>query len=84
MKAIIFGSNGQDGFYLTKLLENNNFEAIGISRRAGAIKGDVSDYRFVKEQIKNLQPNYIFHFAAKSTTQHHALFENHQAIAKNK
>ena len=81
LKAIMFGANGQDGFYLTKLLEQNNLEVIGISRHKGTVKGDVSDYGFIEEQIKNYQPNYIFNFAARSTTQHHAIFENHQTIS---
>lgn len=81
MKAIIFGASGQDGFYLTKLLKQNNLEVIGISRHNGTVKGDISDYGFIEEQIKHYQPNYIFNFAARSTTQHHALFENHHTIS---
>ena len=79
-KAIIFGSNGQDGYYLSKLLERENIEFICISRKGNAVHGDVSDYGFVEGQIREYQPSHIFHFAAKSTTQHHALFENHQTI----
>jgi len=81
VNAIIFGSKGQDGFYLTRLLENNNYEVIGFSRQGGTSRGDVSDYGFVEEKIKYFQPNYIFHLAATSTTQHYALFENHKAIS---
>lgn len=77
MKAIIFGVRGQDGFYLSTLLEQNNVEVIGISRS----HGDVSDYSFVETVIKNAQPSYIFHFAANSTTRHEALFDNHRAIS---
>ncbi len=80
LKAIIFGSSGQDGFYLTRLLERHGYEVIGFSRR-GLIKGDVSNYGFVEESVRRIQPSYIFHFAATSTTQHYALFENHQSIS---
>jgi GDPmannose 4,6-dehydratase len=31
--------------------------------------------------VKKYKPDYIFHFAAISTTQHSALFENHNAIS---
>ncbi|GAC1304784.1 MAG: GDP-mannose 4,6-dehydratase [Mucilaginibacter sp.] len=78
--AIIFGHNGQDGQYLCQLLKREGIQAIGISRSGGGLVGDVSDYDFVKAQIEQLQPKYIFHFAAKSTTHHSALFENHQTI----
>lgn len=81
MRAIIFGSTGQDGFYLTRLLEYNNYQVIGIDKREGMRRGDVSDYGFVEETIKSFQPNYVFHFAAISSTQHYALFENHKTIS---
>jgi len=81
MNAIIFGINGQDGFYLNTLLSNNNINVIGISRsNLNYIIGDVSNYEFVKQLIKNNQPEYIFHLAANSVTSHDALFENYQTI----
>lgn len=81
MKALIFGANGQDGFYLTKLLERQKIEVVGISRHAGEVIGDVSDREFVESVIQNHQPDYIFHLAANSTTRHEALFDNHEAIS---
>lgn len=81
MNALIFGANGQDGFYLSNLLRQKNIKVTGISRSAGDIAGDVSDWHFVENLIKSEVPDYIFHFAANSTTQHHALFENHAAIS---
>ncbi len=80
-KAIIFGANGQDGYYLSQLLKNKGIEFIGISRNGNHVKGNVSDYDFVQQQIKDYQPSHIFHLAASSTTQHHALFDNHHAIS---
>jgi GDPmannose 4,6-dehydratase len=80
LKAIIFGANGQDGYYLRKLLERENIESVCISRKGDAVRGDVGNYEFVEGQIKRHQPIYVFHLAAKSTTQHDALFENHQTI----
>jgi len=78
---MIFGSNGQDGYYLRRLFEREHIECICISRKGQAVHGDVGDFGFVEKQIEELQPAYIFHFAADSSTQHSALFENHQAIA---
>jgi GDPmannose 4,6-dehydratase len=79
--AIIFGITGQDGFYLNNLLQQKNIEVIGVARKSeNWIKGDVANYQEVESLIKQLQPNYVFHFAANSTTRHEALFENHQSI----
>ena len=82
MKAIIFGINGQDGFYLNALLNKAGIEVIGVSRRNPAyIIGDVADYPLVEKLIKDNQPNYIFHLAANSTTRHDTVFENYQTIS---
>ena len=80
MKAMIFGSGGQDGFYLKKLLHRENVEVIGVSRSADVI-GDVADRAFVERMIETVRPDHIFHFAANSTTKHDALFDNHNAIS---
>jgi len=81
LKSIIFGVNGQDGVYLSQLLKKNNIKVIGISRKNTQITGDVSDYSFVNKVINSYKPDYIFHLAANSTTQHNALFDNHRAIS---
>jgi GDPmannose 4,6-dehydratase len=81
MKSIIFGVNGQDGYYLGKILLENSVETIGVSRTSGSwTKGDVSDFHFVENLIKTVKPDFIFHVAANSTTHHSALFENHNTI----
>jgi GDPmannose 4,6-dehydratase len=81
MNVLIFGDNGQDGYYLTNLLIKKRINVIGISRSGNCIKGNVADYSFVESLIKLHQPNYIFHLAANSTTSHSALFENHETIS---
>jgi GDPmannose 4,6-dehydratase len=81
MTAIIFGANGQDGYYLSQLLLQQQLRVIGISRKGTGIQGDVGNYAFVEEQVKKYQPQFIFHLAANSTTRHYALFENHHAIS---
>jgi GDPmannose 4,6-dehydratase len=81
MKAIIWGANGQDGFYLKRLLEREKIEVLGISRSGYGLIGDVSDRGFVDEITKANSPDYIFHLAANSTTRHEAVFDNHEAIS---
>jgi GDPmannose 4,6-dehydratase len=80
MTAIIFGANGQDGYYLKNLLEQEGCSVIGISRSAGFFI-DITKYQDVSDLIKNKTPDYIFHLAANSTTRHDALFENHATIS---
>lgn len=81
MKAIIFGANGQDAFFLNSLLEKNSIEVIKVSRNNAPIIGDVSDYKFVNNLIEKHSPDYIFHLAASSSTSHTFLFENNQSIS---
>lgn len=82
MKAVIFGINGQDGHYLSELLKKNEVDLIGVSRSVGGwIKGDVSDFSFVENLIKEEAPDFIFHFAANSTADHNATVENHKSIS---
>lgn len=80
MKALIFGASGQDGFYLSKLLHEKKIEIIRVSRSAGDVVGSVADREFVENLIRTNQPDYIFHLAANSTTNHSAVFENLETI----
>jgi GDPmannose 4,6-dehydratase len=80
-KAIIFGSNGQDGFYLSQLLHQNHVEVIGVSRSAGDwVRGDVGDRSFVESLISSNQPDHIFHLAAHSNIDHELLLEHQSTI----
>jgi GDPmannose 4,6-dehydratase len=81
MKAIIFGASGQDGVLLSSILKENNIDVIGVSRSVGIFSGDVANFCFVEVLIKDQSPDYIFHFAANSSTRHETLFDNHQAIS---
>lgn len=81
MKAIIFGANGQDGYYLTQLLQEQQVQVTGVSRQGNFNRTDITDLQAVSELIQSIQPDYIFHLAANSTTRHEALFENHASIA---
>ena len=80
MTAIIFGSNGQDGHYLSLLLQQEGYEVIGVSRSGNNLSADITKYEEVAYLIKNTNPAFIFHLAANSTTRHDALFENNDTI----
>ena len=77
--AIIFGVNGQDGFYLSMLLQKIEFKVIGIARTDS--NTDLKSFESVGELVRKTTPDYIFHLAANSTTRHDALFENHATIS---
>ena len=81
MKAIIIGANGQDGFYLNQLLQQEGVIVVSISRSGNFRKVDLSNYDECAHLVKIERPDFIFHLAANSTTNHSALFENHQTIA---
>jgi GDPmannose 4,6-dehydratase len=81
MKALIFGANGQDGFYLQELCRLKGIEPIGVARSGNGLLGNVAHYEQVEQLIKQHLPTYIFHLAANSTTRHDALFENHETIS---
>ena len=81
MTAIIFGSNGQDGYYLTQLLQDLGYTVIGVTRSTKGVTSDIRSYESVAELVKTTTPHYIFHLAANSTTRHDALFENHATIS---
>lgn len=80
MKALIFGANGQDGYYLAKACRQRAIEPIGVSRSGNWHKGDISSYEQVEQLICHHLPELIFHLAANSSTNHHVLWENHQTI----
>ena len=80
MTAIIFGAGGQDGFYLTELLNEKGFTVIGVTRKENSVC-NITDYSSISKLIKEVQPDFVFHLAANSTTRHDVLFENHEIIA---
>jgi GDPmannose 4,6-dehydratase len=82
MRALIFGASGQDGHYLAQLLQADGVEPIKVSRAIDVgISADVGDRERVRALVADLQPAYVFHLAARSTTRHEALFDNHAAIS---
>lgn len=80
MKAIIFGVGGQDGYYLSELLQGQGLEVIGVRRPLREGDTDIRNMDDVAGLIQKHQPDYIFHFAANSTTRHEVWQENHDVI----
>ena len=80
MKALIFGANGQDGYYLSDACRKRQIEVIGVSRSGPWLCGDVASPEFVEELIGSHCPEMIFHLAATSTTERDAIYENHATI----
>ena len=80
MTVIIFGANGQDGYYLSSLLLEQGYTVLGVSRSGNYLDTDITKYEEVVALIQKITPRYIFHLAANSTTRHDALFENHATI----
>src|SRR5215510_1449429 len=82
MRALIFGATGQDGRYLEELLRSDGVETVAVSRTTGPDGGvDVGDAERVKSLVASTRPDFVFHLAARSTTRHEAVFENHSTIA---
>jgi GDPmannose 4,6-dehydratase len=80
MTAVIFGANGQDGYYLRQLLQREGIHVVGVSRNNSDVQGSVADFETVKNIVGQYKPDYVFDFAANSTTRHDVLFENHETI----
>lgn len=78
MNTIIFGANGQDGYYLSELLQEKGFTVYKAGRNTGI---NLLNFKDLCDQVDKIQPDYIFHLAANSTTNHNALFENHDTIS---
>lgn len=81
MKAVIWGSAGQDGYYLGELLEAKDIDVIRVSRSLPDTFVDITNAAAVSSMIRQLQPDYVFNFAANSTTRHDVWSENHETIA---
>jgi len=62
--AIIFGVTGQDSYYMSKMLEQNNIILVEISWSKGDITGDIPDFDFVKAIIIRIKLFLIFNFSA--------------------
>jgi GDPmannose 4,6-dehydratase len=80
-KAIIFGASGQTGTYLGEALDRRGYDVIKSSRTSSLYPIHIADFAEVERLIATHKPELIFHLAARSTTRHEALFDNHSAIS---
>jgi GDPmannose 4,6-dehydratase len=81
MKALITGITGQDGSYLSELLESKGYEVFGLERRVAMedqkfrhrkgitgtiIPCDITNYASVYNAMQKVMPDEIYHLAAQS------------------
>lgn len=59
--ALITGVTGQDGYYLSRLLQRNGFEVCGVPRDA------LTDVAAMTELTGTVKPDVVFHLAAVSS-----------------
>jgi GDPmannose 4,6-dehydratase len=70
-RAIVIGANGQDGFFLSELLESKKYEVIKIDLDfyvMGGIPGipiDIADPEKIQELVYTIQPNELYYLAAR-------------------
>jgi GDPmannose 4,6-dehydratase len=81
MNALVLGANGQDGPYLIEALRARGIEAKGFSRSGPWERLDVADRAAVEAAVAAARPDYVFQLAARSTTRHEALLDNHATIS---
>jgi GDPmannose 4,6-dehydratase len=60
MRALVTGSRGQDGTYLTELLEGKGYTVVGLERG----DCDLCDIRAVEEMLRDVGPREVYNLAA--------------------
>ncbi len=75
-RAIIFGGDGQDAHYLSSILQREGIEVHRINHK----QCDIGIQGWVFHEITRIMPDYVFHFAAKSSIDHKYAMDNHRAI----
>jgi GDPmannose 4,6-dehydratase len=81
-RAVIFGGGGQDGVFLYNLLVSLGHVVRTFTHSGGEIGPalDVSEFNSVEMIIREYRPDLVFHLAARSSTRHEFILENHRAI----
>ena len=71
MRALITGVTGQDGYYLSKLLNNKGYEVWGLSRQSFSLSGthkvDLRDTDALRNCIREVQPDEVYHLGGMSS-----------------
>ena len=79
-KVLIFGASGQTGHYLGRQWSDEGHEVARCSR-SGETPADIGNFAEVEALVQRIRPDFVFHLAARSSTRHEALFDNHEAIS---
>jgi GDPmannose 4,6-dehydratase len=67
VRALISGSCGQDGFYLTQYLRSKGHTVQGFDRRGiSGTKGDITDPVSVGKIVRDFEPDWVFNLAGQS------------------
>lgn len=85
MKIIVTGSAGFIGRYTVGLLESKGHDVLGIDRNGteSGIRGDVTDWKFLRMHFEDFQPEAVLHLAANSSLQRSvtdALYDAHNNV----
>ena len=82
IRAVIFGGGGQDGVFLYNLLLSLGNEVRTFTHSGGEIGPalDIAEFNSVETIIREYRPDLVFHLAARSSTRHEFILENHRAI----
>lgn len=59
-KALIVGSDGQDGTYLTSFLLSKDYEVSGLNKH----NSNILDYSYVLNELSSFKPDEIYYLAA--------------------
>lgn len=81
MRVLITGASGQDGRYMEQLCTAAGARVVRAGRTGPDVALDPANGDHVHVVIRELQPDYVFHFAADSTLAHEGLLSNHRAIS---
>ncbi len=79
---MVIGSNGQDGVYLSSLLREKGYEVTGIGR-SGPASIDICDFGAVRDIVRGLAPEEIYHLAAFHHSSEEELPSDHELLAKS-
>jgi len=72
-RALITGITGQDGGYLTELLQGNGYEVVGLVRGGSdaavpagvaTVRGDLADAESLRAAVLDTTPDELYHLAA--------------------
>ncbi len=63
-KALIVGCSGQDGIYLSKVLQEKGYDVVGLGRRPPDFSVDISEPAAVLRLLEELKPEEIYYLAA--------------------